>query len=161
MRRLILLSLAALAVAVTSAVAAPSPARVGLHSTSLGRVLADSRGHTLYVFDQGVCSGSCAALWPPFLTSGAPVALTGVKKSLVGTMKRSDGKLQVTFAHRPLYFFARDTKAGQVNGLAIPHWSAVSPTGAKVHAKAAGSTSTNPAPPVYGGGGDDYGGYGP
>jgi predicted lipoprotein with Yx(FWY)xxD motif len=147
MRRLIVISLAALTVAVTTAVAATPHARVSVRSTSLGKVIVDARGHTLYVFDQGTCSGACAALWPPFLTSGTPVALPGVSKSLVGTKKRSDGTVQVTFAHRLLYFFARDTKAGQVNGVSIPHWSAVSPTGAKVHAKPAGSTTTTPAPP--------------
>lgn len=154
MRRLLVLSLAAFAVAVTTAVAAPPHAQVAVRSTALGSLLVDARGHTLYVFDQGTCSGACAALWPPFLTSGAPVALKGVAKSLVGT-KKLGGKLQVTFAHHPLYFFARDTKAGQVNGVSIPHWSAVSPTGAKVHAKPA-PTSSTPAP-IYGGGGDGYG----
>jgi predicted lipoprotein with Yx(FWY)xxD motif len=158
MRRLFVLSLAALAAAVATAAAAPQHARVAIRSTSLGKVIVDSRGHTLYTYDLGACSGSCASLWPPFLTSGAPLALKGVKASLIGTTKRSDGKLQVTFAHRPLYFFAKDAKAGQVNGVAIPHWAAVAPTGAKVHAKAGGSTSTTPAPappPAYGGG-DGY-----
>lgn len=157
-RRLFVLSLAALAVAVTTAVAAATPqARVSIRSTSLGKVLVDARGHTLYVFDQKTCAGACAALWPPFLTSGAPVALQGIAKSLVSTTKRSDGTLQVTFAHHPLYFFAKDAKAGQVNGAAIPHWAALSPAGAKVHAKTPGSTSTDPAPspPGYGGG-DGY-----
>jgi predicted lipoprotein with Yx(FWY)xxD motif len=152
MRRLLIVSFAALAVA-TTAVAAPSRAHVAVRSTSLGTVLVDARGHTLYVFDQGLCSGACSALWPPFLTSGAPIALKGVKASLIGTMKRSDGKLQVTFAHHPLYFFVQDTKAGQVGGVAMPHWSAVSPAGAKVHAKPA-PTSTAPPPPY--GGGDGY-----
>jgi predicted lipoprotein with Yx(FWY)xxD motif len=136
-----------------------------VRTTALGSVLVDARGHTLYAFDEdkggkSSCSGSCTASWPPFVTAGAPLALKGVNASLVGTTKRSDGKLQVTFAHHPLYFFAADAKAGQVKGAAVAHWSALSPAGAKVRAKAAG-TSTNPAPPVYGGGGDGYGGYGP
>ena len=160
MRRLsLLLSLAASAVAVTTAVAAPPHAQVAVRSTSLGSVLVDSRGHTLYVFDQdtsgkSACSAGCAAAWPPFVTAGTPVALKGVKASLVGTTKRSDGKLQVTFAHHPLYFFAQDAKAGEVQGASVAHWSAISATGAKLHAKPA-PTSTEPAP-VYGGG-DGYG----
>jgi predicted lipoprotein with Yx(FWY)xxD motif len=156
MRRLIVLSLAALAVAVTTAVAAPPRAQIGVRSTTLGSVLVDARGHTLYAYDNGICSGACTASWPPFVTARAPLALKGVKASLIGTMKRSDGTLQVTFAHHALFFFAGDAKAGQVNGAAVPHWSALSPTGAKVHAKPAGSTSTTPAP-IYGGGGDGYG----
>jgi predicted lipoprotein with Yx(FWY)xxD motif len=160
MRRLLVLSLAAFAVAVATAGAAPPHAQVAVRSTALGHVLVDARGHTLYVFDQdkggkSACSGGCAAAWPPFLTAGSPVALKGVNASLVGTAKRSDGKLQVTFAHHPLYFFAKDAKAGQVGGASIAHWAALSPAGAKVHAKPA-STSTTPAP-IYGGGGDDYG----
>jgi predicted lipoprotein with Yx(FWY)xxD motif len=161
-RLLLLLSLAAFAVAVATAAAAPSHGQVAVRSTSLGRVLVDSRGHTLYIFDQdrggkSACSGACTASWPPFVTVGAPVAVKGVNASLIGTMKRSDGKLQVTFAHHPLYFFAKDAKAGQVGGAALAHWAAVSPSGAKVHAKPAGSTSTTPAPPPppYGGG-DGY-----
>jgi predicted lipoprotein with Yx(FWY)xxD motif len=163
MRRLLVLTLAAFAVAVTSALAASPHARVGVRSTSLGTVLVDARGHTLYVFDsdksgRSACTGSCAALWPPLVTTGAPVALKGVKASLVGTTKRSDGKLQVTFAHHPLYLFARDSKAGEVNGVSVAHWSAVSPSGAKVHSKIGPTeTTTNPYPPVYGGGGDGYG----
>lgn len=157
MRRLLILTLAVFVTAVTTALAA-SHAQVGVRSTSLGKVLVDARGHTLYVYDLGACTGSCAALWPPFVTAGKPVALKGVKASLVGTTKRSDGKLQVTFAHHPLFFYAADTKAGQVKGVEIPHWSAVSPTGAKVHSKIGPTeTTTNPYPPVYGGGGDGYG----
>jgi predicted lipoprotein with Yx(FWY)xxD motif len=158
MRRLLVLSLVALGVTAATAFAAGSHAKVAVRATALGTVIVDARGHTLYTYDQGVCSGSCAALWPPFVTAGAPVALKGVKASLVGTTKRSDGKVQVTFAHRPLYFFVKDAKAGQVSGASIAHWAAVAPSGAKVHAKAGGSTSTNPAPappPVYGGG-DGY-----
>jgi len=161
-RLLLLLSLATFAVAVTAAAAAPRHAQVAVRSTSLGRVLVDARGHTLYIFDhdkggKSACSGACAALWPPLVTGGAPVAIKGVDASLLGTTKRGDGKLQVTFARHPLYFFGADAKAGQVGGVAVAHWAAVSPTGAKVHAKSGGSTSTTPAPspPPYGGG-DGY-----
>src|SRR5437763_1398143 len=161
MRRLfLLLSLAAFAVAVTTAAAAPRHAQIAVRSTSLGSILVDARGHTLYIFDQdkggkSACSGGCAAAWPPFVTTVAAAAAKGVNASLIGTTKRSDGKLQVTFAHHPLYFFAKDAKAGQVIGVAVAHWAAVSPSGAKVHAKVGGSTSTTPEPPPYGGG-DGY-----
>src|SRR4051812_10368431 len=63
-----------------------------------GRVLVDRKGIALYDFapDRGgrsVCYGACAALWPPLLTQGKPVAGPGVRASLLGTTRRSDGKL--------------------------------------------------------------------
>src|SRR3954470_22879221 len=125
MRRSALLVLLALAAAGT-ALAAPPRAKVATRATSLGSVLVDGRGRTLYVFDLGACTGSCAAAWPPFLTSGKPA---GVAK--LGTRKLAGGKLQVTFAGKPLHFYAGDTKAGQVAGAAIAHWFALAPTGAK------------------------------
>jgi predicted lipoprotein with Yx(FWY)xxD motif len=169
MRRLLLVSVLALAVAATAA-AAVSRAKVGVRHTSLGRVLVDPRGHTLYVFDldrrgKVACSGACAALWPPFLTSGKPLAAAGVAAAKLGMVRRGDGRLQVTFAGHPLYFFARDTKAGQVNGAAIPHWAALSATGAKLRPAASSSSSpstggsttpTTTAPPPSYGGGDGY-----
>jgi predicted lipoprotein with Yx(FWY)xxD motif len=136
MRRVTLLVVLVAATAGT-ALAAPPRATVGVRATTLGSVLVDARGRTLYVFDSGACTGSCAAMWPPFLTTGMPV---GVAK--LGTKKLAGGKLQVTFAGKPLYFYASDTKAGQISGAAVPHWFALAPTGAKLHAKSA-------PPPTY------------
>lgn len=148
-----LLALTSLALIVASAaVAAPPRAKVTVRSTTLGSVLVDGRGHTLYVFDQASCTGACAAMWPPFLTTGKPVA-AGVPAAKVGLKKLVGGRLQVTFAGKALYFYAGDSGAGQVAGAAIPHWAALSATGAKVHA--AGGTTTTPPPPAYGGG-DGY-----
>ena len=115
----LVLALAALAVAAASG--STPRAKVQLHSTSLGKVLADARGRTLYMFEsdsakKSACYGSCASAWPPFLTSTAPLAGTGIKKALLATAKRKDGKLQVVYAGHPLYFFAAETKAGQVTG---------------------------------------------
>ena len=100
------------------------------------------------------CSGSCASFWPPVVTSGKAVAGAGVKSTLLGTIKRSDGRLQVTYNHHPLYTFKLDTKAGQVNGEGSSNfgakWYAVSASGAAV-VKAAtttttGTTTTTPYP---------------
>src|SRR3954471_9503513 len=93
----------------------PSGTHVDVAKSPLGRILVDSRGITLYDFppDKGttsVCYGACAALWPPLLTSGAPHAGPGVKTSLLGTTKRTDGKLEVTYAGHPLYYFVSDRK---------------------------------------------------
>lgn len=145
------------------ALASPPQARVAVRSTSLGSVLVDSRGHTLYVYDldhgRSACVGACAAAWPPLLTSAKPIAVAGVPAAKLGTIKRAGGKLQVTFMGHPLYFFAKDAKAGQVSGAAIAHWAALTAAGAKLH-KASSDTSGYTAPPISGGG-SDYGGYGP
>jgi predicted lipoprotein with Yx(FWY)xxD motif len=150
MRRLLVIAVAALVVTAVAA-AAPSRAKVGLRATSLGRVLVDARGRTLYAFDldkggKSSCSGACAALWPPLLTSGAPRA-AGVPTAKLGTVKRSDGRLQVTFSGHPLYVFAKDTKAGQVNGASIAHWAALTASGAKARPSSTGGGYAAPAPP--------------
>src|SRR5262249_39394850 len=93
-------------------------------NSPLGRILVDSKGITLYDFppDKGttsVCYGACAALWPPVTTQGKPVAGPGVKASLLGTTKRNDGKLEVTYGGHPLYYFVSDRKPGQTTGQGI------------------------------------------
>jgi predicted lipoprotein with Yx(FWY)xxD motif len=149
MVRLALILTVALAVA-SAAAAAPPRATVGTGATSLGKVLVDAKGHTLYVFDRGACTGSCAALWPPLLTAGKPAGLHGL-----GTKRLAGGKLQVTFAGKPLYHYALDTKPGQVFGAAIAHWFALSPQGRKLHAAAGAQPPAMTTPTT------DYGdGYG-
>jgi predicted lipoprotein with Yx(FWY)xxD motif len=104
-------------------------ATVKLTDGSLGRFLVDSKGMTLYLWqaDSGsksVCSGACAQSWPPFTTKGKPKAGPGVKASLLGTSKRSDGTTEVTYAGHPLYYYAGDTAAGQTNGQASDNFGA-------------------------------------
>ena len=108
--------------------------------TSLGTVLTDGKGLTVYLFEadtttKPTCYGACATVWPPLLTTGAPVAGSGAKTSLLGTVKRTDGKLQVTYAGHPLYYFAGHTTAGDVSGQGVnsfgAHWDAVRPSGAQ------------------------------
>ena len=96
-------------------------ALVGLRQTGLGKVLVDARGRTLYAFEKdtrgrSACSAACAAYWPPLISSAKPRAGRGVRASLLGVSKRTDGKRQVTYAGHPLYTFVGDTKAGQTNG---------------------------------------------
>jgi predicted lipoprotein with Yx(FWY)xxD motif len=147
------------------AVAAPARTQVSTHSTTLGSVLVDSRGHTLYVFDldhgtKSSCTGACTASWHAFLTSSKPVALHGVAASKLGMAKRAGGKSQVTFMGHPLYFYVGDTKAGNVRGAAIAHWAAFSPTGAKLRDAAATTPPPPPTstitPPGYDTGGGGY-----
>ena len=121
--------------------ASPAKTRAVVSSSSsdLGRILVDVRGRTLYVFEKDMmgrstCKGGCASCWPPLLTSGKPRAGTGVHAALIGTTKRADGTLQVTYDHNPLYTFALDTKAGQTKGQGEnafgADWYAVSTSGA-------------------------------
>jgi len=108
----------------------------------LGRILVDNKGITLYDFvkDTGttsVCYGACAALWPPLLTSGKPVAGPGVRASLLGTTKRKDGKLEVTYGGHPLYYFVTDRRPGQATGQGVNQfggpWWVLSPAGKEIH----------------------------
>jgi predicted lipoprotein with Yx(FWY)xxD motif len=107
-----------------------------------GRILVDSKGITLYDFvaDKGtksVCYGACAALWPPLITKGKPVAGPGVRASLLGTTKRKDGKLEVTYNGHPLYYFVTDRKPGQTTGQGVNQfggpWWVISPAGKEIH----------------------------
>jgi predicted lipoprotein with Yx(FWY)xxD motif len=114
---------------------------VNVRSSSLGKILVDSRGRTLYLFkkdsaNKSACSGSCATFWPPLRTSGKPTVGKGVRASKVGTIKRSDGKRQVTYNGHPLYRFTMDTKAGETHGEGLTafgaRWFAVSPAGKQI-----------------------------
>ncbi len=114
---------------------------VSLAKTKLGMILVNSRGHTLYLFAKdrkgtSACSGSCARFWPPLVSSGKPTAGSGVKPLLLGKLRRSDGRLQVTYNRHPLYTYALDKHAGQTRGegsLAFgARWYAVSARGTKV-----------------------------
>jgi predicted lipoprotein with Yx(FWY)xxD motif len=124
-------------------------------------VLVDGRGRTLYLFEKdkpgkSACTVHCASPWPPQITSGKPRATAGAQASLLGTTKRGDGRLQVTYNHHPLYTFIKDTRKGQTNGENLnafgAEWYAVSPAGAKVEKEnAAKSTAgSDPAPTGYG-----------
>src|ERR671936_989541 len=78
------------------------------HASRYGKILFDGRGRVLYLFarDRGGrsrCSGACAKAWPPFLTKGRPRHLGGVNARLLGTTRRADGSVQVTYAKHPLY----------------------------------------------------------
>ena len=133
---------------------AKSSATLSLRKTSLGMILVAPNGHTLYLFgkdrgDKSACSGSCAQFWPPLLTRSKPTAGAGVKASLLGTTKRSNGSLQVTYNRHPLYGFVLDKRAGQTNGEGLSKfgakWYALSAKGTEI-IKAAMTTTTSPYP---------------
>jgi len=131
--------LAALAAALPAT--ASSGTMVKSATTSLGNTIVNSSGHTLYLFraDHGTtseCYGQCATYWPPLLTTAKPVAAGRVKESLLGTTKRKDGKLQVTYKGHTLYTFQLDKKAGQTTGEGSNNfgakWDALAPSGATI-----------------------------
>ncbi len=132
--------LAALAAAAVASGAGVSAVKVEM-TAKLGNVIATPSGRTIYMWraDHGTssaCYGKCATFWPPVLTSGKPVATAGVKASLLGTTKRKDGKLQVTYKGHPLYTFLGDKRAGQTNGEGSngfgAKWYALAPSGAVI-----------------------------
>ena len=134
--------IASLAAALALAGQTKSPTKVAVAKSAVGRILVDSKGITLYDFvqDKGrtsTCYGACAALWPPLLTTGKPIAGAGVRASLLGTTKRKDGKLEVTYGGHPLYYFVTDRKPGQTTGQGVNQfgapWWVISPAGKEIH----------------------------
>jgi predicted lipoprotein with Yx(FWY)xxD motif len=130
--------------ATTAAKAAPRPARRGrtikVVRSQYGRIVADGRGQAAYFFDKeqsrrSECYGACAAAWPPVLTRGRPVAGRGARARLLGTTRRRDGRRQVTYRGRPLYYYVDDEP-----GLVLCHnvsefgglWLVVRPDGTPV-----------------------------
>jgi len=111
---------------------------VKVMKSDYGRILFDRRGRALYLFtrDEGErshCYGACADAWPPFLTRGRPRAKEPADRSLLGTVKRKDGKKQVTYDGHPLYFYVGDREPGQVLCQDVEeyggHWYVVAPSG--------------------------------
>jgi predicted lipoprotein with Yx(FWY)xxD motif len=81
-------------------------------------MLFDLRGQAIYLFGKETtstpdCYGGCAADWPPVLTDGQPVAAGEADAHLIGTVRRDDGSVQVTYGGHPLYYYAHEDP-GQV-----------------------------------------------
>jgi predicted lipoprotein with Yx(FWY)xxD motif len=117
-------------------------ATVGIANSPLGKILVDGKGRTLYDFPPdrsmaSTCYGACAALWPPLTTTGKPLAGHGVRASLLGTTKRKDGRLEVTYNRHPLYYFVSDRKPGQLTGQGVDQfgapWWVISAAGKEIH----------------------------
>ena len=105
---------------------------------ALGAFLADGAGMTLYLFTAdgpgtSSCTGGCLTVWPPLLTDGDPVGVGAAAAALLGTLVRDDGTIQVTYADQPLYLFAGDMSAGDVNGQGVDGaWFVVAPDGSMI-----------------------------
>jgi predicted lipoprotein with Yx(FWY)xxD motif len=125
-------------------------ATVSLHKTTLGVILVAANGRTLYLFGKdrngrSACAASCAQFWPPLLSRSKPTAGPGVTAALLGTTRRSNGSLQVTYNKHPLYTYTLDKQAGQTRGEGVfafgAKWSALSAGGIAI-VKTAGATTT-------------------
>ena len=127
------------------------PATLKLSSSADGRFLVDRQGHSVYLFEkdedgQSSCGGACAAVWPPLETSSAPQAGAGVDSGALGTMKRADGDMQVTYRGHPLYYYAGDASSpGKTRGEDIEQfgagWYLVGAKGQPVESQDSGSGS--------------------
>jgi len=106
-------------------------------NATLGSFLVDSKGMTLYLFTSdtpgmSTCYSSCASYWPPLLSTGAPLAGTGVDAAMLGTITRTDGMAQVTYNSWPLYYYSKDVKAGDTTGEGVQGtWYVITPSGSQ------------------------------
>lgn len=133
----------------------------------LGAVLVDSEGFTMYTFgkDKGAtsaCYGPCAEGWPPVTTNGTPSAGEGAVSSKIGTTKRKDGTMQVTYAGHPLYTYIGDSSPGEATGNESTAfggvWLALDESGTSVNGAASTGGEAESAPSESSGG--SSGGYG-
>jgi predicted lipoprotein with Yx(FWY)xxD motif len=111
----------------------------GAGSENMGILLYDLSGHTLYTFEKdkggaSTCYGACAKTWPPALTEDKAKAGGAASQKLVGTTKRKDGTVQLTYAGHPLYTYSRDRSA-EINGNGVEsfggEWYVIRPNGEK------------------------------
>jgi predicted lipoprotein with Yx(FWY)xxD motif len=116
-------------------------------SQQYGPYLTDADGRALYLFTadqqgsgdeaaQSNCYDACAEAWPPLVTGGEPQAGERADKSLIGTIERQNGDMQVTYGGWPLYYFVQDQGAGEATGQDKHgfggEWYLVTPAGEKV-----------------------------
>ena len=116
-------------------------AAVNVRSTSLGTILVDADGRSLYLFEadkpnKSNCSGACLSAWPPLTSSATPAAGSGLQAGRLGTIAAARGKRQVTYNGHPLYLYAGDQKAGDTTGQGLDQfgaeWYVLSPAGNKI-----------------------------
>jgi predicted lipoprotein with Yx(FWY)xxD motif len=119
--------------------------QIAVRASPYGRILRDGADRTIYLFthdrsNSSTCYGACATAWPPVLTTGAPSAGPRLSPRLLGTTRRSDGTLQVTYAGHPLYYYVGDVKPGDILCQNVDEfggtWLVVSPQGRAIGAPA-------------------------
>jgi predicted lipoprotein with Yx(FWY)xxD motif len=121
--------------------AGTSSPRVVARASTYGHIVVDGRGFVLYAFThdrhgRSTCSGACAKAWPPYLVRQKPSAGGGLKASLVGVVRRTNGRLQATYAGHPLYYYVGDRKPAQILCQGVAEfggfWRVVRPSGTPV-----------------------------
>ena len=142
MRSLVLAIVVLVAATFSAGASAGSRATLTVRSSSYGSILFDGKGRALYAFTRdrrggaSRCYGACAKAWPVYFSSSRLVAGKGVKRSLIGTVRRRDGRRQITYNGRPLYYYVGDTRAGQVTCQDVDEfggtWLVMRPSGALV-----------------------------
>lgn len=116
--------------------AAEEPAAtVAVTDSPLGSILVDGDGMTLYMFDQdgqgeSTCYDGCEVDWLPLVVDGDPVAGGGVVESMLGTVEREDGSIQVTYNDWPLYAWTGDSIPSDTTGQGVDGvWWVIGPNG--------------------------------
>jgi predicted lipoprotein with Yx(FWY)xxD motif len=153
----VLSSPAGAATAASATSGAPmSGASVGTAALAPGTALVDGSGRALYLFEadqsaMSACTGVCAQIWPPALTTGAaPVVSGAAQAQLLGSTVRADGSHQVTYDGHPLYAFNGDKKPGDAKGQGINRfgglWYVVAPSGSAITASPAAPAAPAAAP---------------
>jgi len=126
----------------TSGMSATSAVALGAAALAPGPALVDGAGRTLYLFEadspaMSACNGTCAQVWPPMLTHGSPVTVSGpLSSALVGSIAGSGGDRQVTYNGHPLYYYAGDKKSGDAHGQGLEQfgapWYVLAPDGNEI-----------------------------
>lgn len=122
-------------------------------NSTLGTILVDSNGMTLYYFLNDTpgasnSSGNSAALWPPFLTNGTPTTTDTAVTGVLGVFTRTDGSQQVTYAGSPLYYYSGDKAAGDANGQSLNNlWYAAPAAGIPTPMATSASTMQSTSAP--------------
>ena len=114
---------------------------IRVRTTSLGKVLVDAKGRTLYLFEadkpnKSNCSGACLSIWPPLTSAAKPNATGGALAAKIGTISASGGKRLVTYSGHPLYYYVGDQKPGDTKGQGLNQfgakWYVLAPSGNKI-----------------------------
>ncbi len=118
-------------------------------------MLVNASGHTLYLFttdkqSTSTCMGACLAAWPGLTATGQPTGGAGVTSSLLGTVRDTNGTVQVTYNKWPLYTFVGDSAAGEAKGQGAKTFGGIWWV-VDVHGTAVTTTASSSAP--AGGGG--------
>jgi predicted lipoprotein with Yx(FWY)xxD motif len=118
MKAILVLAAVFAAVLVPSATSGQQPTLTA-RSSSFGKAIFNGRGFVLYAFTRdkrlSACYGTCANAWPPYFAPKGELRVgAGLKRALLGTVRRRNGRSQVTYAGKPLYFYVGDTRPGQI-----------------------------------------------